>query len=199
MSDLDIDANYVVGAGNVCYDYTCCHSQDVPAAESQIAGTYGDHKCNMPLDGYKKMMDKIIELNQTSWGSFTSFIYGGSSNAYVPDQLTEAQTYDTIGDIIRYARSLMPHNGIYFTLGPHDMYPYNYQDFTAISNATLSSINTQINRADTDSIVDWSSISASHDTTANPTGPIAEFLAWGYYKVTTLVYSILIDSSSPAQ
>ena len=80
----------------------------------------------MPLDGYKKMIDKINELNTTSYMSFTSFIYGGSSNAYVPEYLDEATTYSTVGEVIKYARSLMPHNGIYWAMGPHDMYPYNY-------------------------------------------------------------------------
>lgn len=88
MSDLDIDLNYKVGSSTKCFDYSCCHD-GIPAANpAEAAPLYGDQKCNMPLEGFKKMMSTINALNTTNYLSFTSFIFGGSATAYTPEFVT---------------------------------------------------------------------------------------------------------------
>ena len=71
MTDPDIDAAYVAGTTSVnCNDNSCCHEDTPNLGTSDKAPTYGSYKCNMPMDGFKKMMDTINELNTTSYMSF---------------------------------------------------------------------------------------------------------------------------------
>ena len=93
MSDLDIDLNYAVGSSTKCYDYSCCHAGIPPENEDEAAPLYGHQNCNMPLEGFKKMMRTINALNTTNYLSFTSFIFGGSATAYAPEFVTQDQVY----------------------------------------------------------------------------------------------------------
>lgn len=90
LSDIELDFNYKVNSSVECYDESCCHDivEDLP--NNLKAPKYGSKKCNMPLDGFKKMIDTINKLNDTSYLSFMSLIYAGNSNAFIPEYLTEA-------------------------------------------------------------------------------------------------------------
>lgn len=85
LSDLDIDANYISGSTSVnCYDPSCCHIDTPNFSESDQAPEFGSFKCNMPLEGHKKMMETINKLNYTSYLSVSSIILGGNTVAYDP-------------------------------------------------------------------------------------------------------------------
>ena len=189
MSDLEIDVNYVEGASSVCKDYRCCHSGDEAEKPEDKAGKFGNKRCSTSKEGFKKMFDTINKLNSTSYLSFTSLIFGGGSNAYIPELVTEENINQVQQDIFSHIRSLNPKNGIYYALGPHDVYPMNYQDFTTASNAKLSALDSKINPLSSDGA--FSSISANVQARG-------EFVKYGYYSVSNqFIYNILIDDSSP--
>ena len=92
FTDFDVDLNYHEGTPHInCYDDNCCHDAS-PEVQSDTdrAPTYGSQNCYLPIAGYKKMIDKINELNVTKDFSFASIIYGGSSVADLPEYTTEA-------------------------------------------------------------------------------------------------------------
>ena len=149
MSDLDIDMAYTVGKSTKCYDYSCCHATNEPESDDDKAGTYGSQKCNLPLAGFKKMIDTINLLNTTTYMSFTSFVYGGSSVAYVPEYTTAATVGQVHKEMIQYVRSKNPIQGIYYATGPHDLYPLNYESFSTINNPELTAMDAGINTATT--------------------------------------------------
>jgi len=189
MSDVDIDLSYEVNKSTKCYDYSCCHRTDIPTSDSDKAGKYGNNKCNMPLDGFKKMIDTINKLNTTSYMSFASMIFGGSANAYVPEY-TNTSTVETVHkELLKYVRSKNTVHGIYYTLGPHDLYPLNYESFSAANDANLAAMDVAINQV-TETKNLYSSIA---DNNAART----KFKEYGYYKVDAFIYNILIDDSSP--
>lgn len=189
LSDMDIDNFYKEGASSVCKDYRCCHANNVLEKPEDAAGKYGNKRCSTSMEGFKKMIETINKLNTTSYMSFTSLIFGGGSNAYIPELLTEA-TVDTVqAEVFKYIRSLNPTNGLYYALGPHDVYPMNYQDFSTSSNPKLSALDAKLNIENKEA--QYSSISGNVQARA-------EFLQYGYYKVANqFVYNILIDDSSP--
>ena len=131
ISDIDLDWNYKVNASTSCYDAACCHEMEDELADELKAPLYGTTKCNLPLNGFKKMVDTINKLNTTNYLSFTSIIYGGSSNADEPDYLDEAQTYMAEYEIFKYLREKNPFIGLYYAVGPHDLYPLKHQRFNA--------------------------------------------------------------------
>lgn len=90
MTDLNLDANYACGSSRDCGDYSCCHANYPADHDMDQARKYGEKTCNMPLEGYKKMMAILNTLNATSEFSFTSMIYGGSTNAFLPEYTTLA-------------------------------------------------------------------------------------------------------------
>jgi len=74
------------------------------------------------------MIDTINALNTTDL-VFASILYGGSSNADIPELTTEANTVKVHQEIIPYLREKYENHGIYYTLGPHDLYPMDYELF----------------------------------------------------------------------
>ena len=51
--------------------------------------------------------------------------------------------------MIKYLRTKNPFLGLYYTLGPFDLYPPNYQDFTSSGNSKLSDLDAVLNTATT--------------------------------------------------
>ena len=87
LTDFDIDLNYHEGTPHInCYDDTCCHDA-TPEKQSDTdrAPTYGTQNCYLPIAGFKKIIDKINELNTTDEFKFSSIIYGGNSAANLPE------------------------------------------------------------------------------------------------------------------
>lgn len=126
MSDLDIDINYVVDSSVNCYDYSCCHETRMAATEDEKAPKYGHKKCNMPMDTFKKLVDTLNTYNGTNYLSWNSLLYGGSTNAYAPEFLTEAQTLTVHQEVFKYLREKNPILGLYYAVGPHDLFPLNF-------------------------------------------------------------------------
>ena len=63
FSDIDIDPNYVAETSSInCYEKSCCHAGDNALSDYDRAPTYGHKNCNMPLEGFKKMIDTIEAL-----------------------------------------------------------------------------------------------------------------------------------------
>jgi len=85
LSDMDIDLNYVYESSTICADTSCCHAQDIPLKELDLAPLYGHTNCNLPIDGFYKMIDSLNALNNSIAFSFNSVIYGGSGNAVNPE------------------------------------------------------------------------------------------------------------------
>jgi hypothetical protein len=85
ISDLDIDLNYVYESSIKCEDSSCCHAQNIPLTELDLAPLYGHTNCNLPIDGFYKMFDTLNALNQTRDFSFNSILYGGSGSAVNPE------------------------------------------------------------------------------------------------------------------
>jgi hypothetical protein len=75
------------------------------------------------------MIDTINSLN-TSTFNYKSIIIGGSGAAPVPDH-DQTQTLNANAEIIKYLREKNPLQGIYYTFGPNDVYPPNYQTFSS--------------------------------------------------------------------
>jgi hypothetical protein len=73
----------------------CCHKSNIPDSDDQKAGLFGNKKCNMPLDGFVRMIDTINSLNTTQNFDIASIIVGGSNVANVPGETNAEQVYDT--------------------------------------------------------------------------------------------------------
>ena len=63
FSDLNLDLNYVYESSIQCLDVACCHYNDKPKSDDQKAGLFGNKNCNMPLDGFVRMIDAINSMN----------------------------------------------------------------------------------------------------------------------------------------
>ena len=74
LSDIDLDWNYKANASTECYDAACCHEDVEELADELKAPLYGTTKCNLPIEGFKKMIDTINQLNTTNYLSFASII-----------------------------------------------------------------------------------------------------------------------------
>jgi hypothetical protein len=63
MSDIDLDINYVAGESSInCNERSCCHADSPAQGDYDRAPKYGHRNCNMPLEGFKKMIDTIEAL-----------------------------------------------------------------------------------------------------------------------------------------
>lgn len=82
--------------------------------------------------------------------------------------------------------------GIYYAVGPNDLYPINYQSFcngdSTCSNDQLVAMDSAINTATT--INSYSSL--SNKGTAR-----IDFKKYGYYSINDFIYNILIDDNDP--
>jgi hypothetical protein len=58
--------------------------------------------------------------------NFKSIIYAGSSQANLPNYLNESTSLTAIQTIISYLRRKNPLVGLYYALGPTDLFPANY-------------------------------------------------------------------------
>ena len=85
LSDIDIDLNYVYESSNNCADASCCHAQNIPTNNLDLAPLYGHINCNLPIDGFYKMIDVLNAMNYTAEFSFNSVLYGGSGSAVNPE------------------------------------------------------------------------------------------------------------------
>ena len=65
FSDIHLDLFYSTEGSTKCYEEACCHLSTPAVGEADKAPTYGTTACNMPLEGFKKMMDTINGLNRT--------------------------------------------------------------------------------------------------------------------------------------
>jgi len=65
FSDIELDVFYSVDGSTDCYEEACCHDSTPARGDSDKAPEYGTKKCNMPLAGFKKMIDTINALNRT--------------------------------------------------------------------------------------------------------------------------------------
>lgn len=118
---------YTTGTSSVCKDFRCCHVGDVVANETDAAKAYGNLKCGTSLNGFKKLMDTINELNQTEEFAFSSVLYGGSSSSYDPQSIKSDDDLNLASkSVYEKMRLLNPFNGIYFAVGPYDLYTLNY-------------------------------------------------------------------------
>ena len=95
LSDLNIDLNYVYESSSQCLDLACCHKDNIPESDDQKAGLFGNKNCNLPLDGFVKMIDSINALNNTQDFDIASIIIGGSATANVPGYTTKDQIVST--------------------------------------------------------------------------------------------------------
>ena len=81
------------------------------------------------------MIKTINELNNTLEFTFESILYGGSSTSYDPANVLDDSVVNSASkEVYETLRKHNQFNGIYFALGPYDLFTPNYQDFTSAQN-----------------------------------------------------------------
>ena len=126
ISDIELDLDYTVHSSNNCFDFACCHKKDKLNLDSEKANFYGDKNCYHSLAGYKRMIDAINYFNTSNAMNIKSIIYGGGGAAPVPEYRSDTRVKEANLEIIKYLRAKNPVLGLYYTLGPFDLYPPNY-------------------------------------------------------------------------
>lgn len=113
FSDFEIDMQYVTNSSIS----GGCHGNTTDVGDADKAPRNGTKKCNMPIEGFKRMIDVLNEYNTTTYLSFDSIIYAGGTNAYVPGYVNETNVNEAHAEAIKYMREKNPLKGIYYSLG----------------------------------------------------------------------------------
>ncbi|CAG9311018.1 unnamed protein product [Blepharisma stoltei] len=129
ISDVRLDLNYFSGKSNTCSSGPCCR-EGTPTSTSQIAGTYGDYNCDLPLSTFRMALDSIL----ASKPSF--IIWNGNSVTHdltlsITDRLNTIKTA-TQEILNKFDSFLYP---VFPIFGPLDCYPEHQYDFS--DEATL--------------------------------------------------------------
>lgn len=174
ISDIELDLDYVEGKSTVCSDFACCHQKDDTLLDSEKASKYGSRNCYHSLDGYKRMIDAINSYNTSNAMNIKSIIYGGGGAAPVPEYMSDTRVKQANQEILKYLRAKNPVLGLYYALGPFDLYPPNYQLLSTSGNSKLTDYDNNVNTATTaDTYTSLSSESTIRD----------KFKEYGYYSV----------------
>ena len=120
LSDIEIDMDYQTNSSISLG----CHGNITDSLVDK-APLNGTKKCYMPLQGFKRMIDKIVSFYNTRDLSFdiSSIIYAGGTNVYSPGYLNETTVNLAHAEAIKYLREVNPLKGIYYSLGQNDLFP----------------------------------------------------------------------------
>jgi len=162
LSDIHLDLEYKEGTLAQCDSYVCCREEfGYPEDQSLAAGHWGGYLCDLPLHTLQNMLEHIATTHEVD-----SIFWTGDNSAHnVWSNTNEEVTNYTlvITEAIKAAfDSSIP---VYPSLGNHDTWPVNVEDFSA------PGINYQINKI-TEPWAEWIGEEAA-----------AEFADWGYCSV----------------
>ena len=133
LSDPHIDFKYQAGAPSKCNFPICCRDNgpgQVALEGSEGAGKWGDYSCDIPIITLQKMFDFIATLQKDI--DFMTWV-GDNSAHNVWDNTNEEVTEYTniITQMLKDAMGEDTKVEFYPSLGNHDTWPVNVQDFSA--------------------------------------------------------------------
>lgn len=121
MTDFHIDFNYTVGASNTCNDMLCCQPQSgEPQSPDQVAGKWGDYRCDLPIWTAEKAKD-VLEIE----GQPDFILWTGDNVPHDSWRETNERVGEAVEKITKYFEDHF-HNSILFPIhGNHEFVPSN--------------------------------------------------------------------------
>ena len=123
----------------MCNFPVCCRdngkSSFAPIKEAQPAGKWGDYKCDVPFHTMKHMFD-FIAKNIKEWKiDFITWVGdNGVHNVYDYSQEEVAGITRNITRELQHSLKDYPELEFFPTIGNHDTWPVNVQDFSKPNN-----------------------------------------------------------------
>lgn len=118
ITDMHVDANYVVGSNPYCLEPICCRGAPDPLGRA-AAGPFGHHKCDTPLALLDSAMEAIKEFGHDAQG----ILYTGDAI----DHTVWLSTRPKVEEAVQRAYNSLNQVGlpVYGAIGNHDVHPVN--------------------------------------------------------------------------
>lgn len=137
ISDPHMDFHYQEGQPNKCNFPICCRDNgpdNKAEPGSEGAGYWGDYQCDMPHRTLKKMFEWIADNQDELKTDFITWV--GDNSAHNVWDNTNEEVTDYTNNITQTMKEALGHLNItvFPSLGNHDVWPVNVQDFSAPNN-----------------------------------------------------------------
>lgn len=134
ISDIHFDFHYTPGTIKKCNLPVCCNPQNGYTTDPELAaGQFGEYACDLPEPVFLDMMHFIKENIKPE-----AIIWPGDNSVHSVWDNTEKQISKYTDEITERLKEFYPKESgvnVYPTIGNHDTWPVNNEDFSKADNS----------------------------------------------------------------